>query len=427
MDVIRGDEFKVELFCPRNQVTIDLRLFGNAVVLQFQVKIFRAENLLEPINSFTRLGKLVLQNRLGNLAREAAGKRDESFLVRFEQFAVNARLVIIAFQVRGSGELDEIFVAGLVLGKQDEMIINVAPATGGFFLETAAGSHVNFAADDGFDAFRARRLVKINRAIHHAVVGDGKRGKFKFVGLVHQPVKPACAIEQRILGVQMQMNKVSVRHEIILPPVCDAAQVQTSEFQFALCKKFESCCMVCAMSEAMHLTTAQLEAGMDEIRRSPKDGGAVEMLVRRPQKEEREILEVAELHLEDGLLGDTWKTRGNPPKLEMQLTVMNSRAAALVAGEKSRWPLAGDQIYVDLDLSMENLPAGTQLAIGSAVIEISAPPHTGCKKFQARFGLDALEFVNSPEGRQIRLRGLNAKIVQAGTVRVGDKATRLPP
>lgn len=180
------------------------------------------------------------------------------------------------------------------------------------------------------------------------------------------------------------------------------------------------------MSDTVHFATAQLEAGLNKIRESPKDGGAVEMIVRRPQKNEREVMEVAELHLEHGLVGDTWNARGNPPKIDCQITVANSRAVALVSGKKERWPLAGDQIYVDLDLSMDNLPTGTHLAIGSAVIEISAPPHTGCSKFEARFGKDALEFVNSPEGRQLRLRGLNAKIIQPGKIRVGDKATKLP-
>jgi MOSC domain-containing protein YiiM len=109
----------------------------------------------------------------------------------------------------------------------------------------------------------------------------------------------------------------------------------------------------------------------------------------------------------------------------MQLTLMNARTAALVAQDADRWALAGDQIFVDLDLSHDNLPAGTRLAIGSAVIEVSAEPHTGCKKFVARFGLEAMKFVNSPMGRQLRLRGMNTQVVQAGTVRVGDTVRKL--
>ena len=133
--------------------------------------------------------------------------------MRGQQFLVNARLVIIAGEMRLGGELDEIFVAGRVPGEQTEMMINVAPAAAGFLFQPAARRDIHLAADDGFDALFARGLVKINRAVEHAVVGDGERGEFQFMGLVHQPVQPAGAIEQRILGVQMEMNKVRVRHE----------------------------------------------------------------------------------------------------------------------------------------------------------------------------------------------------------------------
>jgi len=109
----------------------------------------------------------------------------------------------------------------------------------------------------------------------------------------------------------------------------------------------------------------------------------------------------------------------------MQITVINSRAAALVAREKNRWQLAGDQLYVDLDLSAENLTAGTQLAVGSAVIEVTAPPHLGCQKFVARFGVEAMKFFNSPLGRELRLRGIHARVVQAGQIRTRDLARKI--
>jgi MOSC domain-containing protein YiiM len=109
----------------------------------------------------------------------------------------------------------------------------------------------------------------------------------------------------------------------------------------------------------------------------------------------------------------------------MQINVMNARVAALVAQDRHRWHLAGDQLYLDMDLSAENLPAGTQLAIGSAIIEVTPPPHTGCKKFVARFGLDAMKFVNSSVGRELHLRGINAKVVQGGTIRVGQVARKV--
>lgn len=175
-----------------------------------------------------------------------------------------------------------------------------------------------------------------------------------------------------------------------------------------------------------HLAASELEAGLDEIRRAPKAEGVLELIVRRPAINDREILESAELHLETGLVGDSWIRRrskttpdGSPNPL-MQLNVMNSRATALVAQTRDRWQLAGDQLYIDFDLSEANVPAGTRLSMGAAVIEVTPPPHLGCQKFVARFGLDAMKFVNSPVGRELHLRGVNAKVVQAGTIRVGD-------
>jgi len=171
----------------------------------------------------------------------------------------------------------------------------------------------------------------------------------------------------------------------------------------------------------MNLTADQLEAGLGTIREAPKDGGIVEMIVRRPRVGEREVLEQADVDPARGLVGDRWGSKsGNP---ETQINVMNARVVALVAGERERWSLAGDQLFVDLDLSEANLPVGARIAIGSAVLEVTAPPHTGCSKFAARFGVDARAFVN---GRtDLRLRGINARVVQAGTIRVGDRATKL--
>src|SRR5262252_3810805 len=180
-----------------------------------------------------------------------------------------------------------------------------------------------------------------------------------------------------------------------------------------------------------HLTAEQLQMGLDHIRRAPADGGVLDLIVRRPTVNEREVLEQAELDLIVGLVGDTWNRRRSTstpdgsPNIEMQITVINSRAAALVAREKTRWQLAGDQLYVDLDLSAENLPVGTRLALGSAVIEVTAPPHLGCQKFVARFGVEAMKFVNSPVGKELRLRGLHARVVQPGTIRKGDRAHKL--
>jgi hypothetical protein len=185
------------------------------------------------------------------------------------------------------------------------------------------------------------------------------------------------------------------------------------------------------MPTITHLTTEQLHAGLEEVERAPKLEGVLELIVRRPAVDAREVLQEGELDIVAGLVGDTWSQRGSSRSAdgrahpEMQLNVMSSRAAALVAQHPDRWPLAGDQLYVDLDLSNENLPAGTRLAIGTAVIEVTPQPHTGCNKFVSRFGLDAMKFVNSPVGRALNLRGINARVVQAGTIRVGDVVRRL--
>jgi hypothetical protein len=181
-----------------------------------------------------------------------------------------------------------------------------------------------------------------------------------------------------------------------------------------------------------HLDTAALRAGLDHVRASPPDNGVVELIVRRPAVDEREVLAEGTLDVDAGLAGDTWQARGSTRTADgsaypgMQLTVMNSRAALLVAQDPGRRMLAGDQLYVDLDLTPANLPAGTRLAVGSAVIEVSEEPHLGCAKFAARFGKDAWRFVNSRTGRGLRLRGLNARVVATGTVRPGDTIRKLP-
>ncbi|MBL4716284.1 MAG: MOSC domain-containing protein [Bacteroidia bacterium] len=179
------------------------------------------------------------------------------------------------------------------------------------------------------------------------------------------------------------------------------------------------------------LTTEELEKGLDLIRQAPKNNGTIEMVVRRPKTGEREVIEEVNLDHTEGLIGDNWKTRGSSrtpdgsAHPDMQLNIMNSRAIALIAQDKQRWQLAGDQIFIDMDLSGNNLPPGTRLKIGTAIIEVSVIPHNGCKKFVERFGLDAMKFVNSPIGKQLHLRGINAKIVQSGVVKVGNVAQKI--
>jgi MOSC domain-containing protein YiiM len=175
------------------------------------------------------------------------------------------------------------------------------------------------------------------------------------------------------------------------------------------------------------LSWDELEAGLPEILRSPAGAGTVELIACRPEEGERKVLEEAQLDLELGLVGDMWHRRfskrtpdGGPNPLA-QVTLMNARAADLVAGgDRSRWALAGDQLYVDLDISEASLPSGTRLAVGTAVLELTSEPHTGCDKFRARFGGPAVKFVNGGTYRHLRLRGANAKVVEPGVVRRGD-------
>ena len=182
---------------------------------------------------------------------------------------------------------------------------------------------------------------------------------------------------------------------------------------------------------ARHLTLDELEAGLPGLLTSPPDRGTLELIVRRPAIGAREVLETGELDLADGLVGDTWKLRGSSrsadggPHPEMQINVMNSRVIDFIAQDRDRWALAGDQLFVDLDLSAENLPPGTRLSMGTAVIEVTPQPHTGCAKFVERFGVDAMKFVNSPRGRQLSLRGINARVVRPGRIHVGDVISKL--
>jgi len=176
--------------------------------------------------------------------------------------------------------------------------------------------------------------------------------------------------------------------------------------------------------------TEALTAQLPYFRSAPRDEGTVVLIVRRPAVDEREVLQTGELDPAVGLVGDTWKARASKRTKDgsahpdMQLTLVNTRFLEVLAGPVERWPLAGDQLYVDFDLSEEALPAGTQIAVGNALVEITAQPHTGCAKYSARYGSEGWRFVNSPEGSALRLRGVNAKVVTAGTVSVGDRISR---
>jgi len=181
-----------------------------------------------------------------------------------------------------------------------------------------------------------------------------------------------------------------------------------------------------------HLSRESLAAGLEQIRDAPQDSGRLALIVRRPAVGERELPADAMLDQVTGLAGDNWLARGSTSTpdgsadRQRQVTVMNVRVAELVAGGTDRMPLAGDQLYIDLDLSVENLPPGSLLAVGQAVLQVSQAPHLGCAKFVERFGAEAMRFVNSRVGRQLRLRGMNACVLVPGTVRLGDLAVKAP-
>ena len=179
-----------------------------------------------------------------------------------------------------------------------------------------------------------------------------------------------------------------------------------------------------------HLSRERLEAGLDHVRESPQDHGRLVLVVRRPEVGQRDLPEEAVLHQVTGLAGDNWLTRGSSSTPDgsahpdKQVTVINARLAELVAGGTERMALAGDQLFLDLDLSVDNLPAGSLLAVGEAVLRVSEAPHLGCAKFVERFGTEAMRFVNGRIGRRLRLRGMNTRIVVPGTVRPGDLAVK---
>jgi MOSC domain-containing protein YiiM len=188
------------------------------------------------------------------------------------------------------------------------------------------------------------------------------------------------------------------------------------------------------MARVAHRTTDELVAALDSLRESPSDRGLVELIVRRPAVDAREVLAEAELSVDDGIVGDTWRARGSrhthdgSAEPERQLTIMNARAIALFAGnDRERWAEAGDQLYVDINLSDGNLPAGSRLRLGTAIVEVTEKPHTGCSKFAQRFGTDVARFVNSADGAELHLRGINARVVQAGAVANGDVAVKVTP
>ena len=184
-------------------------------------------------------------------------------------------------------------------------------------------------------------------------------------------------------------------------------------------------------AEIKHLSTLDLEAGLEKIIDSPKGQSVLDLIVSRPEEDAREVMELADLDVAVGLVGDTWQDRPSvrsgdgKAHPDMQITLMNSRVADLVAQTKERWPLSGDQLFADLDLSKSNVPPGTRISVGGAILEATDQPHTGCHKFAARFGVDALKLISSATGKELQLRGINLKVVQSGEIKPGDPVKKL--
>ena len=185
------------------------------------------------------------------------------------------------------------------------------------------------------------------------------------------------------------------------------------------------------IDRVVYKSTEALEQGFEHIKNAPSDHGKLELIVARPEEDQRLEMEEGRLDEEKGLLGDNWYSRGSSRTKdgsahpEMQINMMNSRVIDLITENKQQWKLAGDQLYVDFNLHKDNVPPGTQLSIGEAILEVTPEPHTGCKKFSQRFGVEALKFISTKEGRQWQMRGINARVVKSGSIKTGDTIRKI--
>ncbi|GJM29802.1 MAG: MOSC domain-containing protein [Cyclobacteriaceae bacterium] len=180
-----------------------------------------------------------------------------------------------------------------------------------------------------------------------------------------------------------------------------------------------------------HKDYSTIERGFEVVKASPSFEGTVQMVVIRPEVNQRKELDEGQLDVEKGLVGDNWATRGSSQTEDgnahpgMQINIMNSRVIRLVTHDRSEWKMAGDQLFVDLNLSKSNMPPGTRFTVGDATLEVTDIPHTGCKKFAQRFGTDALKFISTKEGKEWQLRGINAKVIKSGAVKLGDTISKI--
>ncbi len=187
----------------------------------------------------------------------------------------------------------------------------------------------------------------------------------------------------------------------------------------------------CAMDTTPSAPDRDLSAHTEWVLAAPRDAATVELIVRRPERDAREVVAEARLDPVVGLVGDGWRARGSSSRPDgspdplSQLTIMNTRVLAVVEPDRARWPLAGDQLYADFDLGVDNLPPGRRLRVGGALVEVTERPHTGCAKFASRFGLDALRWISTPEGKAARMRGMYVRVLEGGAVGVGDEIRKL--
>ncbi|MEM6942438.1 MAG: MOSC domain-containing protein [Pseudomonadota bacterium] len=180
-----------------------------------------------------------------------------------------------------------------------------------------------------------------------------------------------------------------------------------------------------------HRTRAELEAALPLILAAPKDGGRLDMIVSRPAPGERTLPQRARLTAEGGVEGDHWakgcwlSLDDGTPHPDVQICLMMSRMIRAIAGEEAHWPPAGDNLFIDMDLTPANTPPGTRLALGSVEMVVTPEPHNGCEAFIERFGREACVFVNTGPGKTHRLRGIYCRVTKDGDISVGDSLRKI--
>jgi MOSC domain-containing protein YiiM len=180
-----------------------------------------------------------------------------------------------------------------------------------------------------------------------------------------------------------------------------------------------------------HRSFAELQQGLPFILAAPQDDGVLRSIVERPSHGERLTPKASEVSLARGVHGDHWEkgcwrtTEDGKPDPDVQICIMSARCIELIAGSIENWPPAGDNLFIDMDLTPANMPPGQRFAIGTALFEITGVPHNGCDQFIARFGRDAVLFVNTGDGKRLRLRGIYARVIKDGRIAAGDRVAKL--